>query len=154
MQGHKSTSFHPQSDGQTGRINRVLEDMLRHYVSPLQDDRDDHLAMAEFAFDNLYQESVKNTPFRLNNGRDPRTPLSWWLKVPFKVPAVTSSLSAGKTWSLQKQPCKLPSNAKNITLIQIVGLLTFLLVMKSKLEAQAAQYAQTHAKMGRSSQSD
>jgi len=90
MQGHKSTSFHPQSDGQTERMNRVLEDMLRHYVSPLQDDWDDHLATAEFAINNSYQESVKNTPFRLNNGRDPRTPLSWGLKVPLKFPLWTT----------------------------------------------------------------
>jgi len=87
MQGHKSTSFHPQSDGQTERMNRVLEDRLRHYVSPLQDD---HLATAEFAINNSYQESVKNTPFRLNNGRDPRTPLSWGLKVPLKFPLWTT----------------------------------------------------------------
>eukprot|EP00983_Pelagomonas_calceolata_P036843 1134676-Pelagomonas_calceolata.AAC.2 len=71
MQGHYSTSFHPQSDGQTERMNRVLEDMSRHNVSPLHYDWDDHLATAQFAIRISYQESVKNTPFHLNNGRDP-----------------------------------------------------------------------------------
>ena len=51
-----STAFHPQSDGQTERANRVLEDMLRHYVSPAQDDWDEHLSMAEFAVNNGYSE--------------------------------------------------------------------------------------------------
>ena len=29
-----SSAYHPQSDGQTERMNRVLEDNLRHYVAP------------------------------------------------------------------------------------------------------------------------
>ena len=37
------TAYHPQSDGQTERMNRVLED--RHYVSPNQTDWDKHLPM-------------------------------------------------------------------------------------------------------------
>ena len=69
-------------------MNKVLEDMLRHYISPQQDDWDVHLAFAEYAINNSYQESVRNTPFRLNNGRNPHTPLSWGLKIPSKVPAV------------------------------------------------------------------
>lgn len=69
-----STAFHPQTDGQTERVNRVLEDMLRHYVSPVQDDWDEHLDCAEFAVNNAWQESVRNTPFFLNFGQHPRTP--------------------------------------------------------------------------------
>ena len=44
----KSTAYHPQSDGQTERVNRVLEDMLRRCVNPQQDNWDDLLAPAEF----------------------------------------------------------------------------------------------------------
>ena len=32
----KSTAYHPQSDGQTERMNKVLEDMLQYYVNPRQ----------------------------------------------------------------------------------------------------------------------
>jgi transposase InsO family protein len=70
-----STAFHPQTDGQTERVNRVLEDMLRHYVSPVQDDWDELLDCAEFAVNNAWQESIKNTPFFLNFGQHPRTPI-------------------------------------------------------------------------------
>ena len=69
-----STAFHPQTDGQTERMNRTLEDMLRHYVNPHHDDWDQHLAMAQFAINNAYQESIQTTPFRLNTGRDPPLP--------------------------------------------------------------------------------
>ena len=73
---HMSTAFHPQSDGQTERTNIVLEDMLRHFVSPCQDDWDELLDCAEFAANNAYSASVQNTPFRLNYGQDPLTPMS------------------------------------------------------------------------------
>ncbi len=43
----KSTAFHPQTDGQTERANRTLEDRLRHYVDASHKDWDTHLAAAE-----------------------------------------------------------------------------------------------------------
>ena len=70
----KSTAYHPESDGQTERVSRVLEDMLRHYVNPQQNNWDDLLAPAEFATNNAYHSSIQDTPFFLNFGRHPRLP--------------------------------------------------------------------------------
>ena len=70
----KSTSYHPQSNGQTERMNRVLEDMLRHFVNPRQDDWDTLLPVLEFAINNSFQESIQETPFFLNYGRHPKVP--------------------------------------------------------------------------------
>jgi hypothetical protein len=69
-----STAFHPQSDGQTERVNRILEDYLRHYVGPRQTDWDKHLPEAEFAYNNSWQASINTTPFRLTYGQDPIIP--------------------------------------------------------------------------------
>ena len=70
----KSTSYHPQTDGQTERMNRVLKDMLRHYISPKMDNWDDMLPVLEFAINNSYQDSIKDTPFYANYGKYPRLP--------------------------------------------------------------------------------
>ena len=69
-----STAFHPQSDGQTERVNRVLEDMLRNFVSPLQNDWDEYLDALEFAYNNSWHQSIGTSPFKLNYGRNVRTP--------------------------------------------------------------------------------
>ena len=45
-----STAFHPQTDGETERVNRVLEDMLRMYVSERQNNWVDYLSLVEFAY--------------------------------------------------------------------------------------------------------
>jgi hypothetical protein len=50
--------------------------MLRHWVNPHQDNWDTLLDAAEFATNNSVCTSTKDTPFRLNYGQDPLTPLS------------------------------------------------------------------------------
>ncbi|KAJ9514949.1 hypothetical protein QJQ45_002761 [Haematococcus lacustris] len=75
MRGSLLSSYHPQSDGQTERYNRVLEEMLRHYISPTQADWPDYLSLAEFAVNNSWQESIKSTPFLVNTGQSPITPM-------------------------------------------------------------------------------
>jgi hypothetical protein len=65
-----STSYHPESDGQTERANRTIEDMLRSYVSSLQDDWDELLPLMEMAYNNAVQASTGFSPYYLNTGRD------------------------------------------------------------------------------------
>ena len=62
-----STTFHLQANGQTERVNRILEDILRHYVSPTEDDWDLYLSLVEFAYSNAWQESIQTTPLMLNH---------------------------------------------------------------------------------------
>ena len=71
-----STAYHPQTDGQTERMNRTMEDMLRGFVGPRQDDWCKYLSMVEFAYNNSVQASTLHTPYFLNHGRHPLTPLS------------------------------------------------------------------------------
>jgi transposase InsO family protein len=70
-----STAYHPQTDGQTERMNRTLEEMLRSYVSDKGSDWDQHLAMAELAYNTAVQESTGYTPFQLSYGMDARLPM-------------------------------------------------------------------------------
>ena len=80
-----STAYHPQSDGQTERMNRTVEEILRHYVGPRQDDWDERLPGVEFAINDAWQENIGNTPFMLNFGQHPLTPAS--MEIDTKVPA-------------------------------------------------------------------
>jgi hypothetical protein len=80
MHSSMSSAFHPQSDGNTERVNRVMEDMLRSVVASDQSDWDTHLGLVEFAINNAYHESIKATPFLLNYGRHPHTPISSVIK--------------------------------------------------------------------------
>lgn len=72
-----STAFHPQTDGQTERINRQLEQVLRHVVNPRHDDWDEYLSIVEFALNNHTSEATGYTPFFLDTGRNPITPLTF-----------------------------------------------------------------------------
>ena len=52
-----STSFHPQTDGQTERTNKILEDRLRTIAMEWQGSWDEHLDLVEFSY-NSYQASI------------------------------------------------------------------------------------------------
>ncbi len=80
----------PQSDGQTERTNRTLEDMLRHFVSPSYDDWDLRLPCCEFAINNAWNQPTGNTPFFLNPGEHPRSPIN--VNKVCKLPAAKDSL--------------------------------------------------------------
>ena len=73
IQPRLSTAFHPQTDGQTERINASMEEYLRGYVNYLQDDWAKMLAIAEFAGNNQVSAATGASPFYATAGRDPRT---------------------------------------------------------------------------------
>lgn len=76
VQQAMSTAYHPQTDGQTERVNRVVEEAIRHYVNPTQTDWDTFLPCVEFAINHAVHSSTRQSPFFLNYGIHPHTPLS------------------------------------------------------------------------------
>ena len=69
-----STAFHPQTDGQTERVNRIVQDVLRHYVNAQRNDWVKLLPLVEFAINSSPHSHTKHTPFFLTYGRNPLTP--------------------------------------------------------------------------------
>jgi len=66
-----STPFHPETNGQTERMNAILEQYLSCYISYLQDDWEAWLHLAEFASNNQASETTGISPFFANYGHDP-----------------------------------------------------------------------------------
>ena len=58
-----STAYHPQIDGQTERVNQILEDMFRACVLKYGSDWEKSLPRVEFSYNNSYQASLKMSPF-------------------------------------------------------------------------------------------
>ena len=63
-----STAFHPQTDGQTERMNQELEQYLRMFIDHQQEQWPEWLGTAEFAYNNKVQTSTKVSPFKANSG--------------------------------------------------------------------------------------
>jgi transposase InsO family protein len=72
----RSSAYHPQTDGQTERVNQILKDMLRSCVIHYGKNWDKCLPLAQFSYNNSYQASLKMAPFEALYGRRYRTPLS------------------------------------------------------------------------------
>ncbi|KAJ9511202.1 hypothetical protein QJQ45_013641 [Haematococcus lacustris] len=98
-----SSAYHPQTDGQTERMNRVIEEMLRHYIRPDQKDWAEHLPLVEFAINNAWQESTRCTPFYLNYGYHPR--VAELLDLPQKVPQAHGFVANARQAVEQARQC-------------------------------------------------
>ena len=66
------TAFHPQTDGQTERMNQELEQYLRFFVEHRQKDWPEWLASAEFVVNNKVYMAMKVSPFMANYGKELR----------------------------------------------------------------------------------
>jgi len=68
-----SIVFHPETDGQTERVNQTLEQYLRSYSLYQQDDWVSLLPFAEHRYNISLLESAKASPFEINYGFTPQT---------------------------------------------------------------------------------
>jgi transposase InsO family protein len=71
IKANMSTAYHPQTDGQTERVNRDLNQYLRLFVSYRQDDWARWLSLAEIVYNNHAHSSIGMTPFFANYGKHP-----------------------------------------------------------------------------------
>jgi hypothetical protein len=71
IQRNLSTAYHPQTDGQTERINQEVETYLRAFINYRQDDWTKWLPMAEFHYNDKTHAATGQTPFMLNYGLHP-----------------------------------------------------------------------------------
>ncbi|GJS42874.1 putative reverse transcriptase domain-containing protein [Tanacetum coccineum] len=72
-----STTYHPETDGQSERIIQTLEDMLRACIINFGGSWDRHLPLVEFSYNNSYHASIKAAPFEALYGRKCRSPVCW-----------------------------------------------------------------------------
>jgi hypothetical protein len=72
-----TTAFHPEGDGQTERVNRVLIELLRSMVNETQSDWDDHLSSCEIAYNTSVHSGTQHSPYYLNHGEEMRKPIDY-----------------------------------------------------------------------------
>jgi len=67
-----STAYHPETDGQTERMNQTMEQYLRIYVDDQQIIWVSLLPLASFTYNATTQNTTKMSPFFANFGREPQ----------------------------------------------------------------------------------
>jgi Chromo (CHRromatin Organisation MOdifier) domain len=72
-----TSAFHPEADGQTERVNRVLIELLRSMVDEAQSDWDDHLSSCEIAYNTSVHSGTQHSPYYLNHGEEMRKPIDY-----------------------------------------------------------------------------
>ncbi|GJS28824.1 putative reverse transcriptase domain-containing protein [Tanacetum coccineum] len=70
-----STTYPPETDGQSERTIQTLEDMLRACVIDFEKGWERHLPLVEFSYNNSYHASIKAAPFEALYGRKCRSPI-------------------------------------------------------------------------------
>jgi transposase InsO family protein len=91
-----SSSYHPQTDGQTENVNRAVQDILRAYVKDNRKDWDRHLTAVEIAINSSRHASTGYTPHFLSHNQEMRLPFGIALKetmADVRVPAAVSAMT-------------------------------------------------------------
>ncbi|WMV29573.1 hypothetical protein MTR67_022958 [Solanum verrucosum] len=75
---HLSTTFYPQTDGQSERTIQIVEDMLRACVMDFGGQWDQFMPLAEFVYNNIYHSSIQMAPFEALYGRRYCSAFGWF----------------------------------------------------------------------------
>jgi transposase InsO family protein len=92
-----STSYHPQTDGQSERMVRTVKEMLRSVVNHKQDNWADQLSSIEYAYNNSVHPSTNMTPFELDLGYHPKGMHSFLPDTMVKVQSTTDFIESMKS---------------------------------------------------------
>ena len=113
-----TSSYHPQSNGLTERLNRTIKQVISAYVDPLHQSWDQVLPFAVHAYNTSVQESTRISPFRALYGRDPRLPpdihavkvqprrtdaTEWWLHLQTHQPLLRRAIQHNLRMAQQRQ---------------------------------------------------
>lgn len=80
-----STSFPPQTDGQSERTIQTMEDMLMSCAMDFGRSWESHLPLIEFAYNSSYQANIQMAAFDALYGRWWKSPFKWFEVVESKV---------------------------------------------------------------------
>lgn len=69
-----SSSYHPQTDGQTERFNAMLEEYLRHFVHANMKNWVELLDVAQFCFNSKKSSATNKSAFEVVTGQQPLLP--------------------------------------------------------------------------------
>lgn len=68
---HMSTTYHPQTDGQTERVNQCLETYLRYFTHSCPSKWSTWLYLVEYWYNTTYHSTLEQTPFEVLYGHTP-----------------------------------------------------------------------------------
>ncbi len=96
----QTSSYHPETDGLSERLNRSVIKMIKCYINENHTDWDEHLDELSFAYNTARHATTKYSPFFLMFGRHPKVPAEIFIK----DPKITLPLTPGE-FASQMEKC-------------------------------------------------
>ena len=109
IKGNPSTAYHPQTDGQTERMNQEIETYLRIFTNHRQDDWPNWLPLAAFAYRNRVHSATGYSPFFMTHGHHPHT----GVEVKSSVPNESAEQFASRMKAIQQRASEALVKAKD-----------------------------------------